>query len=182
VAAEPSDASAHLRQLPPFELIDTRGTLHSLAGLRTAKATVLFFLGHECPVSNGYSPEMQRIAAKYADRGIAIWGIHCDPEVTMAAASEHAKQYGLTFPIMLDPEQRLAAASGVRVTPEAVLVSSQGKLLYHGRIDDRYAPQGKRRDEPRVRDLDDAISAVLAGNVPRVAETKAFGCPLPPLK
>src|SRR5262249_29972488 len=38
---------------------------------------------------------------------------------------------------------------------------------------------GKRRAEPTVRDLGSALSEVLAGKPPRVAETEAFGCPLP---
>ena len=51
-------------------------------------------------------------------------------------------------------------------------------MLYRGRIDDRYSPDGKRRNEPRTRDLEDALDAVAAGRKPAVSETPVFGCPL----
>ncbi len=66
--------------------------------------------------------------------------------------------------------------------PEAVVVSRDGKLVYRGRIDDRYATSGKRRDEPTTHDLSAAVDAVLAGKAPAVSQTKVFGCPLPKAK
>jgi peroxiredoxin len=122
---------------------------------------------------------MHRISKKYAGRNVTCFGVHCDPTVTAATASTHARKYGLRFPILLDPTQQLARDSGVRVTPEAVLVSPAGNVLYRGRIDDRYAVDGKRRDTPQSLDLERALDAVLAGGQPPVSETKAFGCPLP---
>jgi hypothetical protein len=66
----------------------------------------------------------------------------------------------------------------VKVTPEVAVLSPTGELLYLGRIDDRYNPQGKRRPEPTVRDLQLALDAVLAGKPVPTPRTKAFGCPL----
>ena len=75
-------------------------------------------------------------------------------------------------------DQTLADETGVQTTPEVVLLT-KNELVYRGRIDDRYSLGGKRRDEPRTRDLQNAIDAVLAGKLPAVRETKPFGCPLP---
>jgi peroxiredoxin len=176
VAAPPA---AGAKQVADFSLVDTRGTKHSINEWRRSKAVVLFFIGTECPVSNGYAPDMQQIATRYAEQGVACFGVHADPSVTSAAAAEHAKQYSLTFPILLDPEQVLAQSTAARVTPEAVVVSPTGKVLYRGRIDDRYATDGKRRDDATVQDLENALRAVLSGAAPAVSDTKAFGCPLP---
>ncbi len=180
--AAPPEAEATLtgtKQLPSFSLGDTEGNKHSLDEFARHKAIVLFFLGTECPVSNGYSPDMQSIVSKYATAGIACYGVHCDPTITIAEVAAHAKAYHLVFPMLLDRDQVLAHGSGVRVTPEAVVVSPTGKVLYRGRLDDRYSTEGKRRDEPTVRDLENALNSVLANEAPAVAETKAFGCPLP---
>jgi hypothetical protein len=65
------------------------------------------------------------------------------------------------------------------VVPEAVVLSPQGRILYRGRIDDRYTADGIRREVPTSRDLEAALTAVVAGKQPPVARTKAFGCPLP---
>jgi peroxiredoxin len=162
--------------------LDCKGGRHTPKEWRGHKAVVVFFLNTECPVSNHYAPEMARLARDYADKGVLFWGAHPDPELSAADAARHAREYGLTFLILLDPGQRLAARTGVKVTPEVALLSPEGKVLYRGRIDDRYTPDGKRRDEPSAHDLEDAIKAVLAGKTPPVAETKAFGCPLPKVR
>jgi hypothetical protein len=60
-----------------------------------------------------------------------------------------------------------------------VVLAPSGQVLYRGRIDDLYTLDGTRREAPRTRDLEEAIQAVLAGKPPPVAQTKAFGCPLP---
>lgn len=177
VLAAPPDATAN--RVPEFSLTDIHGAKHSQGEWRRGKAVVLFFIGIDCPVSNGYAPQMQQLATTYAQRGVAFYGVHCDDALTAADAARHATEYGLAFTVLLDPAQVLARASGARVTPEAVVLSPEGNVLYQGRIDDRYTIDGKRRDAPTVLDLENALSSVLAGEAPKVRQTKAFGCPLP---
>ena len=178
-AVRGAEGPAVVRQIGPFALRDIEGKAVTRDAWRASKAVLLFFVGAECPVSNGYAPLMQRAAVKYARQGVACYAVHCDPTMTAEAAARHAREYGLGFCVVLDPAQALAAPAGVRVTPEAVVVSPAGKVLYRGRIDNRYAPDGKRRDEPTARDLETALDAVLSGARPAVSETEAFGCPLP---
>jgi peroxiredoxin len=174
-------ARGSLGRAGEFELSDPQGKLHTPKAWRDAKAVVLFFLGTECPVSNGYSPEMQRLNAKFSPRGVLFYGIHCDPDVTPAAAAEHAKEYSLPFTLLMDPAQVLARQVGARVTPDAIVLGPDGEVAYRGRLDNRYAESGKRRLEATQHDLEEAIDAVLAGRMPATRETKAFGCPLPRL-
>ncbi|HYT88592.1 MAG TPA: redoxin domain-containing protein [Gemmataceae bacterium] len=166
-----------------FALADAKGTKHTTDTWKGKTAVVLVFLGTECPVSNGYSPEYRRLVGAYAGKGVLFYGVHPDPDVTAEVAAKHAAEYRLPFPVLLDPTQRVAKQAGVTVVPEAVVLSPKGQVLYRGRIDDLYTPDGKRREEPQTRDLEAALRAVLAGKSPPVAQTKAFGCPLPlPIK
>jgi hypothetical protein len=64
------------------------------------------------------------------------------------------------------------------VTPEAVLLASDGQVLYCGRIDDRYTDGGKRRSTTRSRELEMALRAVAANQLPAIAHAKPFGTPL----
>jgi hypothetical protein len=61
------------------------------------------------------------------------------------------------------------------VTPEAA-VYANGRVVYHGRIDDRYVDLGLERPAPTVHDLDDALTAVLAGRPVEHPVTQAVGC------
>lgn len=51
--------------------------------------------------------------------------------------------------------------------------SHHASVLYRGRIDDRYTADGVRREEPTTRDLEAALTAVVAGKKPPAAETAA---------
>jgi peroxiredoxin len=176
-ALKGSPAAAAL--IKDFSLSDTKGKVHTSTEWKNRKAVVLFFIGTECPVSNGYAPEYVRLAKEFADRGIRFYGIHPDPDVTAATAAKHAADYHLTFAVLLDPAQAVTKQAGVKVVPQAVAVSAAGHVFYRGRIDDRYSSDGKRRDEPLSRDLHAVLAAVAAGKTPAFTETKAFGCPLP---
>jgi peroxiredoxin len=180
-AAEPAKTEAKSPETvrATFSLRDTAGTAHTVKEWKEKKAVVLLFIAVECPVSNFYSPDFSRIAKDYGHRGVAVYGVHSDPDVSAADGAKHAKEYGLDFPVLLDPKQKLAEAVGARKTPEAFVLSPDGKVIYHGRIDDRYSLDGKRRDEPTRCDLTAAIDAVLAGKTPEVIETEPYGCPLP---
>jgi peroxiredoxin len=171
-----------LPKIGDFELRDVDGLQRSQAEWREHAAVVLLFIDAECPVSNSYAPEMQRIAARGAEDDVLVLGVHSDPDVTAAAGKAHAREYGLAFPLLLDPDQQLATQAGVRVVLTAVVLSSNGQVLYRGRVDDRYTPQGKRRVQATTHELRDAIAAALHGRPPAITEAPAFGCPLPKLR
>ena len=67
-------------------------------------------------------------------------------------------------------------------TPEAAVFDATGRLVYHGRIDDRWVEIGKARPQAQTHDLEDAIAAVLAGRPVARAETRAVGCTLADLE
>ena len=137
-------------------------------------ASVLLFYGHDCPVSNGYAPEINRICASYTN--FAFYIVQVDPDLTKAAAKEHARQYALQAPVLLDPEHRLVKRLKATVTPEAVIVGKKSQILYRGRIDDLYASLGKKRSAATQHDLREALDAISAGKPVKKKETKANGC------
>jgi peroxiredoxin len=162
-----------------FSLPDAAGKKHTAEEWKGKKAVVLLFLGTECPVSNFYAPEYARLARAFADKGVLFYGVHPDPDVKAGDAAKHAAEYRIPFPVLLDPTQAATRQAGVAVVPSAVVLSPRGEILYRGRIDDRYTPEGVRREVPTTRDLENALRAVAEAKAVPVAETKAFGCPLP---
>lgn len=137
-------------------------------------ASVVVFFWQDCPISNGYAPELNRIAASHTN--CAFYIVQVDPALTPAAAREHAAQYHFSMPVLLDPKHQLVKLAGATVTPQAVVFGKNGDVLYRGRIDDNYAAFGKKRASVRQHDLIDVLDAIAAGQPLKTKETKAIGC------
>jgi peroxiredoxin len=162
--------------LPHFSFSDTAGRIHTAADWAGKRALVLFFVSTDCPLSNRYVPEMNRIAGTYAPRGVAFYAVQGDATVPLDQVRAHVKEFGYTFPYLMDPEETLAASTGAAVTPEAAVLSSKGDLLYLGRVDNRLEDFGKERIRVTEFDLRDALDAVLAGKPVPHPQTKVLGC------
>jgi peroxiredoxin len=159
-----------------FTLRDTAGVAHTPREWSQARAVVLFFVTTDCPLANGYAPEMNRIEEAYAPRGVLFYAVQGDTTVPDAEVRQHAHDYGYRFPALLDPHQILAHHTGATVTPEAVVLSGAGAVLYLGRIDNRVEDFGKTRFAATEFDLRDALDAVLAGRPVAHPRTRALGC------
>lgn len=158
---------------PVFELKTIDGKDFSLAAAEKAdKLVVLIFVATECPYSNAYNDRMRDMAAAYAAKGVQFVGINSNSTETVADAVAHAKKHGHTFTIVKDPGNKVADLYDARRTPEAFVIGKDGKLMYHGRIDENYEDASKVTSP----DLKNAIDALLAGQPVAKAETKAFGC------
>lgn len=162
--------------------------LENLAGgpvnpLREASrpAVCLLLVRTDCPISNRYAPEVQRLAEAFADSA-EFWLVYCDPDETGEQVESHRAAYGYPFPALRDPELRLARRIGASVTPEVAVFDAQRELVYVGRLDDRFVDFGKTRPVPTVRDLEQVLAelAHLApGEQLEFRRTAAVGCPLP---
>jgi hypothetical protein len=164
---------------PAIEFSDLNGRAYRPLAQPDMKATVLFFVLPDCPVSNAYGPEIKRICKEYEAKKVASFVVHADPDVSLDAAKKHAKEYGYTCPVLRDPAHVLVKAAGVKMAPEVAVLGPDGKVLYRGRIDDLYVDYGKRRPAPTQRDLRDALDAILQGKAVAAPTTRVIGCYLP---
>jgi peroxiredoxin len=164
---------------PHFELRDSTGAPHTTAEWASAKAAVVFFVTTDCPIGNSYVPEMNRIRQAYASRGVVVWAVQADPAVAGPVVAKYAVDFSYSFPLLLDPEQRLVQLAGATITPQAAIFSPEGKVLYLGRIDNRVEDFGVSRPKATVPDLRNALDAVLAGRTPAPDRTKSIGCSIP---
>jgi thiol-disulfide isomerase/thioredoxin len=162
--------------MPEFSFNDASGQPHTRAEWTGKHAVVLLFLTTDCPISNGYVPELNRIKESYSPRGIAFYAVQGDATIALDEVRKHVNDFGYTFPYLLDPKESLAAYTGATTTPEAAVLSPRGELLYLGRIDNRLQDYGKQRLQITEFDLRDALDAILAGKPVLRARTRALGC------
>ncbi len=139
------------------------------------KAVVLLFIRSDCPVSNRYAPELERLYEKYSPQGVDFRLIYPEAGLTAEAMEKHRKEYGCTIPAVLDARHEYVARAKVVVTPEAA-VFARGQLIYSGRIDDWYVDIGKARRRAERHDLEEVLAAVVAGKTVAPRQTKAIGC------
>ncbi len=159
-----------------FEMKDTNQVVHTAQEWKGKRAVVLFFTMTDCPLANGYVPEMNRIRADYEPRGVAFYAVQVDATVSEAAVKKYAKEYVYSFPMLNDPKLTLARLTGAKVTPEVALLSASGEVLYLGRIDNKVEDLTRPRYGATDPELRNALDAVLAGKPPKQARTRAVGC------
>jgi hypothetical protein len=143
------------------------------------RATVFVFIHPDCPVSNRYAPELNRLHKEYDARGIRLFAVYPGREDDEATIRTHYKEFGLQLTALRDPDFRLADRAGATMTPEAA-VFVKNTLVYRGRIDDRAPRLGVWRPHANVRDLVNVLQRVDAGDIPAFASTQAVGCYIKP--
>lgn len=146
--------------------------------LRASKgrtAVVLFMLT-DCPIANAYAPEVSRIIEAYGAKGVSFSIAYVDPGITSEAATKHLRDYGYRCAGVLDPKRTLALRAGATVSPEAIVISPKGVIVYRGRIDDRATGYGKVKPRASRQDLRLTLDAVIAGKSPPKATTPCVGC------
>jgi hypothetical protein len=148
-----------------------------------AKAVVLFFAASDCPISNRYIPEMERLDRQFSPQGVHFWWVYPNPGDTAAVVRRHDEQFDLHTDAVLDTEQRLTHMAHATITPEVAvfIVAADGlREVYRGRIDDRYAALGRERPAATRHDLEMALRAVRANRTVLKPGGPAVGCSIVP--
>lgn len=151
-----------------YDCLERDGKASSIDPFRNqgSNATVFVFVRVDCPISNRYAPELNRIARLFSPRGIRFWLVYTDSSTTVAQISQHRETYQYSLDALRDPDHQLADRCIVRVTPEVSVFRRDGQLVYHGRIDDRYVDFGRYRAFAKHHDLEDTLTSILKGTSP----------------
>lgn len=149
----------------------------TLASLASTQGTVVVFTCNACPWAKMWQSRVAEIGNAAAAAGLGVVAINSnDPAVnaedSYVEMKKRAKDLKFGFPYVVDATSDIARAFGATRTPEAFVFDAEGKLVYHGTVDD------SPRDAAAVKDawLKDAVAAVAAGKIVSVTETKAMGC------
>jgi hypothetical protein len=158
---------------------DLRGDpVHELGGPGT-RLVVLFFAATDCPISNRYVPEIDRLQKEFASQGVRVWWVYPNPADIASLVAQHRRDFSITGDAVLDTKQSMVALAHVGVTPESAVFAVEGNQLhelYHGRVDDRYLSLGQERPQATHHDLELAIAAALNGKPVPPSAGPPVGC------
>jgi thiol-disulfide isomerase/thioredoxin len=146
---------------------------------KSDKPLVLLFVRTDCPISNRYAPELERIYEKYSAEGFDFRAVYPEPGLASQDMDRHRAEYGLKMPASLDPDRHYVNLAKASVTPEAA-VFVESKLVYRGRIDNWYVDIGKSLPKPTEHTLEDVLRLISEGKVPAFRETHPVGCVIEP--
>ena len=157
--------------MPDFTLTDYTGKEHTLSDYK-GKIVVVEMSSHNCPWSRGTDSHISELADTYKDKEVVFIGIDSDATNTMEEVADHAKEAGVSFPVLKDPENKYADAVMASRTPEIYIVDKEGKLAYHGAFDNRQVPTTAGDTNYVAKALDE----LLAGEAVSTPSVSAWGC------
>jgi peroxiredoxin len=151
------------------------GKTHSLSDVKDKDFVVVVFHSCSCDVAEEYENRIKAYTRKYGgkDGRVAVVAINVskDEEDRLPAMKKRAKEHAFNFLYLFDESQQTARKFGALWTPEFFILNRERQVVYMGGMDDRSAIRFVKH-----RYLEDATTALLAGQRPEVQETPAIGC------
>jgi len=164
----------------PMRTHQMRNVDGSQVSIRSAageQGTLVIFTCNHCPWAQRWESRIVSIGNTYRSRGVGVIAINSnDPAEYEEDDFEHMQQRhrvaGMQFPYVVDETSNVARRFGASRTPEVFLFDDNGRLVYHGAIDDN----ARDADAVEHHYLKDALDAMLASRRITEAETRSVGC------
>lgn len=162
--------------VPDFRLIDHRGVSRELYRQKDYRAVVLFVTGNGCPIARNTLPELRRLRDEFGPRGAGFALLNVNAHDSRGEVVKEAEDFGVDFPILLDPSQNVGRALDLRRTAEVLVIdTADWRIRYRGAVDDRLG-YGQQKPSASRHFLADALESILGGTPVREARTAVKGC------
>lgn len=163
-----------------FTLKNVDEKMVSLTDYSDEKGVILVFTCNPCPFAKAYEQRIIGLHEFFAPKGFPVVAINpndekASPDDSFQKMKERAEKRDYPFPYLKDESQEVYQAYGATRTPHVFLLDNDNgsfNVAYIGAIDDN------AMDEKAVtkRYIYSAIQALMEGNQPDPATTKAIGC------
>jgi thiol-disulfide isomerase/thioredoxin len=104
---------------------------HDIAERYRGQVVVLDFWAGWCADCREQVPKLARLAAAFARDGLTVIGVNAGEKPDDAAAA--ARDFGITYPIQLDPDLVLSDRLGAASLPALVVVDRSGVIVHRAR-------------------------------------------------
>lgn len=173
-------ASIHVApgwDMPDMNLKDLDGNPVSLKKQAGENGLLVAFTCNHCPYAIAVWPRLVKHAKAFRALGVNTIAVNANihpdfPEDSVPAMKEKVSEWSIDFPYLADETQEVARTFEAQCTPDLYLFDKQGKLYYHGRIDDYW------KDEAKVtkQELAPAVEAMVAGQPAPQPQHPTIGC------
>ncbi len=167
---------------PDFTLTGLDGKPVTLSTFK-GKTVVLEWFNPGCPfVRKSHTVgSLKETPARVQASGIVWIAVNSSAPGKQGSTPEQnrsvAAEFGMRYPILLDPGGEVGHAYGATNTPNMYVVDPAGTLVYRGAIDNSPDGEGQSPTDGKLVNYVQAALEALAAHQPvKVPETKAYGC------
>jgi len=159
------------------KLKDVSGKEITLKSAMKENGLLVIFSCNTCPVVKGYQERMNEVCKWTLGKNVGV--VLLNPNEASRDRGDgyddmkkYAEKEKFGWYYTLDKNHELADAFGASRTPEVFLFNKDGKLVYHGAIDDNPS------DASRVnrKHLELAVEEMISGKDVSTKKTKSVGC------
>ena len=165
--------------IPKADLVmkDVSGKSITLKDARKDNGLLVMFSCNTCPTVIANQQRTAAIAEMALGQNIGVILLNSNEDNRNGADSpeamkKYAEKQDYKWYYAIDKNSELADAFGATRTPECFLFDKNGKLVYHGAIDDNPQNESNRKRQH----LKEAITEMNAGKPVSVTETRSIGC------
>jgi len=156
---------------------DISGKEISFKDAMNKKGLLVMFSCNTCPVVQAYQSRTNEVCKYAKDKQIGVILLNSNEAYRNRGDSysdmkDYANQQSYNWSYVVDANSAMANAFGATRTPECFLFNADGKLVYHGAIDDNQ----NGPDEVTRKHLVLAMDEMLSGKDVSVKNTRSVGC------
>jgi len=160
-----------------IKMKDINGKEISLKEAKKKNGLLVMFSCNTCPYVIKNQERTNEICKFALENGIGVVLVNSneaqrDDVDSYDAMQSYAKEQGFNWHYVVDKNSELADAFGANRTPENFLFNKDGKLVYHGAIDDNPTDAGS----VSRRHLKEAINEMVNGKDVSVKTSRSVGC------
>lgn len=176
VVAQVTDAHFALAKIKKISLVDQNDQSRPLTKAIFKPLNLFVFLSPECPLCKNYTTVLNKISQDFSRDSFVIIGIVSGKAYSPEEVNSFKKEFLVDFQLFIDPAKKLTNYLEATITPEVVLMSEKGKLIYRGAIDDWVTDLGKNKIRPEKEYLRLAITQYINHQPILIKKTKPKGC------
>lgn len=117
------------REAPPYAARTLAGDSTSLALLR-GKVVVLNVWATWCAPCRAEVPYLESIFRKYEAQALQVVGVSVDARGELDRIDAFAREFGMTYPIWLDPDERVNSTFLAIGVPSTYVIDRRGILVW----------------------------------------------------
>jgi len=175
------------QQAPDFSLVGVDDKSYTLDDFKNFDILVVLFTCNHCPTAQAYEDKFINYVNEYQNKSVGFVAISPNSPKSLSLSELGYSDMGddledmkirsidkkYNFPYLYDGDTQEASLKyGPVATPHVFIFDKTRKLKYSGRIDDTENPY----IDPREKNLEKALNAILIGESVKTPSTKTFGC------